>query len=300
MASIDPRERPNTRRLYFASLFAAAVALILVRFLLFPNKSNLSTIESTTAQLLDGLISATIAAAAVGVGYVLFVLQDDKIKVEHLPAREIREELDRAARSSREWRIKARTASYFTRCLLPVLLNKNGSIQVKIQMLDPQIDSLMNQYAAFRSSHPDAALWSSDRVRHEICSSILLLAIYANRYPRLDVDIRLSSAFWVLSIDCTEDRIYICGQNKGDAALVFRKGTEFFEHFMDDFDATFALSRTIRPQINGFTLENLNRELTLANRIAVTNMYNALGFSTLSDADIDEIVQTARSKHHYN
>ncbi|WP_280217576.1 hypothetical protein [Nocardia neocaledoniensis] len=247
----------------------------------------------------DGLIGASFAALAVGLGYVMFILQENRTKVAYLPSRQIKQALAEAARDTHEWRIKTRTASYFTREILPILSQNTGSTQIRVQLMDPRVETLLTKYAEFRSAHPDAAQWSAERVKREIHSSILLLALYSKRYPRISLDIRLNPTFWVQSLDCSGKRLFICGQNKGDTALVFDRGNEFFEHFMDDFDASFELAHPVTARISGVTLDVLSGELNSTAISSIQAMYSNMGFTPPPPDEVAAIVIAAKNNHIY-
>lgn len=294
---MDPRDSPNTRVLYFGALGAVALILVLVRFVFVPNRAGQSTFQATCGTVIDGLLAATLASVFVGLGYVLVLSRRERVHIDYLPSKQIKGELEQAARVATHWKVKARTASYFVRYTLP-LLAANSSASIKIELLDPESDSMLQNYMGFRSSHPGSDGWNLDKIRREIYGSILVIALYNNRYARLDFDVRLSLSFWMLSFDCAPSAIFICGQNKGDSAISLPQHSEFYRHFDDDFDASFASARRISPAIENFTLEDLPRPLTPAARNAIRQMFMDLGLSRTEDDEIEAVVQLAQRRHH--
>jgi hypothetical protein len=197
---LHPARSVALRRWFFASLVLAATVIILVRFLIFPETQNAADWTNTVGAVLDNLLAAVVTSIAIGLTYVILLPPHEVESVEIIQPRLIAGAIEAAARDCTRWHIRARTASYFSRVVLPLLrdnaLRTGGSIQVKIQVLDPRNDEALETYAVYRSNSPGAsALWSAQRVRTEIYSTILAAAIYRNEAPRLDIEIGFSPSF---------------------------------------------------------------------------------------------------------
>ncbi|WP_155292982.1 hypothetical protein [Rhodococcoides fascians] len=295
---MDLRARPETRRLYFWFLVAVFIILALVRFLLFPAELSQSTLKLTTGSILDGLLTAAATTIIAALGYWYFILPAQRVDADHVHPSYLTKALKLAADDATEWSLKARTAKYFTREILPIIARNRASIRVRVQLLDPGDQTLMRKYTEFRAAHPGAAAWNAVRVEREIFGSLLLIALYKKKFPALDAEVRLSSSFWVLSIDCTGDSIFVCGQNKGDSALLYKRGQEYFDHYREEFEAGYKTSRIIVPEISNYDLDDLRLPLTAQSRSAIKDMFAVMGFS-LEDSEIEGAVQAALGDHHY-
>ena len=133
----------------------------------------------------------------------------------------------------------------------------------------------------------------------EIYGTLLRLAISRNEAPRLDIEVGLSPALWVVSQDISDQLAIITGQNRGDSALLFRKGYEFFDSYNDDFDAGYNECRRLVPTIPELTDEVLRGTLTATHLAAIRDFYSNLQLSTCSDDQIREVVQLMRRDHSY-
>lgn len=298
-----PLRSPSLRRWYFTSLVSAMAVLFLVRLLVFPTTEDQETWRLTIGTLLDTLIAATVASLIIGLIYILLFRNDETQGLETIEAREIANTIKSLASKSRHWDVRARTANYFSSVTLPILtasaLDSGRGCQIRIQMLDPENDRLMEAYARFRSNHPgQATKWSVDRVRAEIYGTVLQAALCKARAPRMDIAIGLSPAFWMTSIDLASDIAILTGQDKGEPALVFREQSPFFCWWQDDFEASFSECRILRPA--GLALES--HSLDSASDHAVSEFSALLVSMDLHKSDgieLQSILRNLGRDHHY-
>jgi hypothetical protein len=239
-----------------------------------------------------------VTSLAIGAAYVLLAPPEESAPLERIHSRDIQDILISGARTTADWRVRSRTANYFTRVTLPALAGTERAIKIRLQMLDPENQALIASYVKFRSSHRRGAEWKMEQVRKEIYSSLLLLATHCNYSPRLEVEVALSPAFWVLSIDIFDGKAVVTGQNKGEPALVFRRGDELFDAYADDFDAGYGDCRHIVPRIHNLRPADLERPLRADDLDAIRKMYLAVGLTACDDNEIREIVQTATGGSH--
>ncbi|CAM3690912.1 hypothetical protein [Smaragdicoccus niigatensis] len=295
---MDLRDHKESRRLYFLSLAGAVVILLGVRFHFFPNDANQPTWKGTASQTVDGLISAAVAAILVGIGYVYFSNRAKAIETIAVRPRQIADEIAAAAKGADCWKLRARTASYFVRETLPILA-KSGAVDIRLELLDPREQSLMTLYKNFRATHADAPKWSAERVKQEICCSILVICLFKNRYPRLDVDLRLNSSFWILSYDISKAAIFVCGQTYGDTAIKLPNTSEFYRHFDDDFDASFGHLESIQPKLaEELTIDNIFSYEESSTVEAIVRMFADLNIE-VTPADAAALLAKVQEKHHH-
>ncbi|MCG5461795.1 hypothetical protein MED01_006666 [Micromonospora sp. MED01] len=300
---LHPARSLTLRRWFFASLILAAVIIVLVRFLLIPDSKDAADWQGTLAAILDNLLAATATSLAIGVAYVVLLPKLEVEQVEIIQPRLISGALEAAARDCTRWSIRARTASYFARVVAPLLrdnaLRAGGSIEIKVQLLDPGNDKALEAYARYRSNRPGAsAVWSAARVRTEICSTILAMAVYRNEAPRLEIEVGLSSDFWVLSLDLCDEIAFITGQNKGQPCLCVRRTSQLFSGWREDFEAGFLMCRIIRPSAPGLRLQDLHRP-TAATLGVIRTLFESVGILGMQDSNLKEIAAYMRREHNY-
>lgn len=300
---MHPARSKTLRRWFFACVLLALTVILLTRFTLFPTAANMPSWRQTLATVLDSLAASAVTSFALGLAYVLLFPAEESIAIEILQSRDIENAIFQAARQARQWAVRARTANYFTKVTLPRLadaaLSSGGSIAVRMQVLDPENENLLAAYARFRSNHPGAAVqWTSARVRREIYGAILTAAVVRGRAPRVDIEIGLSPAFWMMSLDLSDDMALITGQDRGDPAMLMRRGSRFFDGWSQDFDASFAECRKLRPELspdNALKVEKRPRESILELR----EFFLGLGLADCSDTSLLEVIAQAKLDHHY-
>ena len=297
-----PLKSPVLRRWYFAVLIASFTLLLLLRLKIFPARAPDATWKVTVGATLDTLIAATVASVAIGLAYVFLFGSDPNRAMTAIDSREISGEIHRAATQSKEWSVRARTASYFSAVTLPLLknaaLDSGHSCTIRIQVLDVENSSLMNAYAVFRSNHRgEASRWTQERVRTEIYRVVLQAALSKAEAPRLSIELGFSPAFWVVSLDLTSDFALLTGQDKGEPALILRQDSVFFNSWSDDFDAGFSECRRVTVGPLEISIQELAAK-TDAARKAVADLLAEMNLASYSDKFFEAVVGDL-GRHNY-
>jgi hypothetical protein len=301
---MHPARSATLRRWFFTAILLALALILVVRFALVPNVANMSSWRLTLASVLDSLTASAVTSLVIGLAYILLFPPEEATAVEILSSsRDIERVIIKGARDARNWSVRARTANYFTKVTLQRLadtaLSSGGAIIVKMQVLDPENDNLLAAYARFRSNHPGAAVsWTSTRVRREIYAAILSAAVVRGRAPRVEIEIGLSPAFWVMSLDISENMALLTGQERDDPAMLLPRGSRFFDGWSQDFDASFSECRKVKPELSpelALKIEKRPRD----NISALRQFFVELGLADCSDASLLEVVAQAKLDHHY-
>lgn len=298
---MHPARSRVLRRWFVMSLILAISVIVLLRFTIFPVHVEQSDWRQTLGAVLDNLLASAVTSLVAGIALMLLFPAQDNPSVELIQNREIPQLIYDSTSKAQQWDVRARTASYFARVTLPLLrdaaFRTGGDISIRIQVLNPSNDAAMAAYARYRSNHA-GAVWSVDKVKAEIFSTILAAAIYRNEAPRLHIQIGLSESFWVLSLDACEDLVVVTGQNKGDPALVIRQGSPLFREWREDFEASFSVCQMITPSIEKITRKDLE-EGTEEVKKAVQGLFESLGMPSLTPEHVDSAIVYWKRKHNY-
>jgi hypothetical protein len=301
---VHPARSVTLRRWFFTSILLALALLLVVRFTLVPNVANMPSWRQTLASTLDSLSASAVTSLIIGLAYVLLFPAEDASAVEVMSSsREIERVIFREVGNTHNWSVRARTANYFTKETLQRLtdaaLSSGGAIIVRMQVLDPENENLISAYAKFRSNRPGAAAkWTGTRVRREIYAAILAAAVMRSRAPRVEIEIGFSPAFWVISLDISDNIALLTGQERDDPALLLSRGSRFFDGWSQDFEASFSECRRVKPELSpelALKIEKRPRE----NIQALREFFVSLGLGDCSDTSLLEVVAQAKLGHHY-
>lgn len=300
---LHPARLKSVQRWYFVTLILAFALILLVRFNVLPVKVAQSTFRSTAGTVLDTLAAAVVTSLAVGLAYVFLFPKEAEDELESLDSGQIEKTIRLATESAKEWRVRARTANYFFKATLPWLtssaLQTGRSVKIQVQVLDPENRKLMEAYARFRSNHAgQAALWTAARVQNEIYAGLLQAALCKADAPRLDIRVGFSPAFWVMSLDISEQLALLTGQNKGEPALLFKPQSSYFTGWCDDFEASFSECRIVNPTLLGTSRRDLESP-TPAVLSRVKTFFHEIGLTTCPVDDLTEILKQLAAQHHY-
>jgi hypothetical protein len=300
---MHPARSRFLRRWFIASLLLTISLLIIVRFKFFSDLSLSADWETTLATVLDNLLASAATALIVGLAYIFLFPNVESEALESVQGRDISSLISSAANNARQWDVRSRTASYFTRVTLPMLrdtaFRSGGDVDIRIQTLNPDNDAALASYARFRSNHAGAAsVWTVERVRGEIFATILAAALIHNEAPRLRIKVGLSDSFWVMSVDACENVVIVTGQNRGDPALVIKADSPHFQEWREDFDASFSVCRIVTPKILNLTVKDLDHP-TPQTADAVKQLLLSTGTKLLTDAHVASAMDYQKRKHNY-
>ena len=298
---MHPVQAKSTRWWYLLATLATLVALVAIRFLAVPVETNAATWFVTLGALLDAFITALAAALVLAVIYLLF-LEPKPDALSTVDYRQIGRVLREEVEGATEWSIRARTANYFCRETLPRLVDKSladhSALRIRVLMLDPSDDALLDQYVAFRGAEAhDGQPWSRARVRCDIHASLLLIGVQAARNPRLEIEVGFSSAFWTLSQDMSQKMILVTGQYKGDPAIRLGSDGVHYNSWRDDFDALMSIAR--RYVVTPAICASVTSAAILGDLQALNSYWEEFGLTPVSSNEVGRIETLVKEGHHY-
>lgn len=283
------------RRWYFAGLTAAMVILVLVRFFVIGVVvDGSSEAAQVAAQAVNDLIGSTLAAAFVAglLAWLLPTDDDTGPQVTILQNWEIEPEIREACNETTEWRIRARTASYFRATTLHWLDEhariRRVSTKVYVQVMDPSDGELHRLYLQFPGRIQDEK-WNEHRVRIEIYASIISLLAHQAANPRLEIELRTARNFEVLSLDISNSRAIMTGQYNGHPAISCSGSSAFYSTLRDEFDAAWQQGKEISMSVSCPPLQDLKS----AEVKSILNGMN-VGAEILDDSDFGDIAEYAK------
>jgi hypothetical protein len=127
------------------------------------------------------------------------------------------------------WYFKGGTGTYIRAVTLPDCIEnarrRNGTLDFRIEIVDPSDEELCNRYARFRrslSNLPDATgeLWTVDRTRKESFATILAACWYQQRSGLLKVDVWLSSVMSTFRADLSSSCVLITQEDPSAPAIM--------------------------------------------------------------------------------
>ncbi|RVX47024.1 hypothetical protein EDD27_9944 [Nonomuraea polychroma] len=291
------------RRWYFLSLGLAGAVLILLRFTTLRTTTADSTVLQSLSGITDNLIAAVLTSIIVGAAYIYLFPQDAAPAYETVSSRDIARVIADLCDNAREWSVRSRGANYFTSVTLPALvasaLERGASIRMRVQCLDPDQPQLLAAYAESMSDiRSRVGTWSAARARLEVCASMLRAALHTKDAPRVTVEFGLSPSIWVMSLDLTDQVALVTGQNKGEDALLFRRESQFFKPYLDDFDISWKACRVVRPRLSK-AIPTDPRKLAEQHFVILEEFYDSLEICRPSREELREIVRTLNREHDY-
>ncbi|ROO62420.1 hypothetical protein EDC02_4399 [Micromonospora sp. Llam0] len=292
------------RRWYFITLALGFIALALARLtILGGNRAN-AGIWQSSANIADNMLAATLTSLIVGGAYVYLYPLENEVPHEVVRSVDIAGALAEQTRPTRNWAVRSRSANYFTTITLREIANSalsNGrAVSVRILVIDPDRTDLLAAYShSMSNTKSRVGAWSVRRARFEVMASLLRAALQVRKAPRVEVTFGLAPYVWVMSLDLSDIAALVTGQNKGEDALIFRNSSSFYRSYCDDFDASWAVARKVRPVINRDIPSDPNL-LTTEDLAELRSFFEKLQINQTPDEDLLEIVRTLGRRTDYD
>lgn len=297
---MHPARLRYLRRWYFTGLGFALILLLVIRFFVIgeitPDADPARTIS---AQIFESLIAASVAATVIAVLLTWLLPTEDRTpEMNVIEQRDIEPLIQAECGVAREWLVRARTASYFKSRTLPWLAasaqSRNTSISVRMQIMDPTDRELQAAYMRYLNTRDGVAKkWNATRVRNEIFATILSAYAWREACPRLELEIGLSSSFWIMSIDISQSYALITGQYRGHPAVKHEEGTAFYNTYRDEFESGMMSCRILDPTVRSPKPDDLDIP-------SIKSMLDSLKLdrSSITDDDLRNIDQYIRRPEH--
>jgi hypothetical protein len=250
------------RRSFVALVLCATVILLLVRFLLLPTFDSTLAVKfwAALAVLTDGLLSTFVTTVLIGLLIFWLVPPKPDPSIMVLSAKEISPALEMAMTKTRSWLYKGGTGRYLRAVTIPTLARlarlTNSTCDLRVQILDPTNTALCAAYAQYRSglssATQDNESWTPDRVRNELLTTILKLALARQDNPLLTVRLFFAKAFSTFRIDLSEAYVIVTREDDREAAFKFTPDSPFYGAYREETYAAMgqAVEFTIPPALN--------------------------------------------------
>lgn len=293
------------QRVFWVVVGGAIGLIALARFVLIPEVFNTPT--PSISAILDeslGNIFSTVVAATVLSGVVLWLIAPSKKRadLDVVHPKDIGIGLNRALRKARSWHYDGSTGRWNRSDVLPKLAaaarQTNSTRSCRLIVMDPQNEGVCQAYADYRRGLRTgrANTWNLRSVRADLCTTVVLAAVYESNEPLLDIRLYVKSVSPVYRIDASDKHLMLTREDPAEPALACEADTHFFDAFMEtvNFDAR---------QAREVVLWNKAPECIALDRDAVREILATaqFNFPELADDDfVDSVIAEAgASKNPY-
>lgn len=183
MATVtDALKNPSTRWKFVFVSFLIVIVLFLIRFTALPIQlqPDSTAFENVTARILEALATALLAAVLIQALALWFGRDETSASLINILDRttETTPEFKAAFSTAKgHWYFKGGFGSYFRTDTLPALLKDGATgLDVMIVLIDIRDSELVEKYAEYRRQASNDEKIDGEKVRTEICQTILALA----------------------------------------------------------------------------------------------------------------------------
>ena len=219
-----------------------------------------------------------------------------------LPADKIAGKVKSSLDNTDIWFYFGAIGRYIRTDVLPKLCDeatrKNEHKKVKLLLIDPCCQSLVDQYSRWRKNIPDASglaiLKEGNIIKNEIYATVLSACHYMQLQPLLKIEISFRSYFSYHRLDITSDMVLISRDHAKENAIAFSKKNFLYSVYKEDFNALFNNNKKLE-----IAKIDLNDEvLVVANARALLEALDIC--EHLADEEIEQIISIVNnSKNPY-
>lgn len=179
---------------------------------------------------------------------------DDLSMVRVLTGAEVTAALAEARRHTDVWMFKGGTGTYIRAVTLPdcveVARREKRTLSFRLEILDPSDEAACARYAQFRNGllpAPDGTgePWTVDRTRKEAFATVLAACWYRQRFPLLDVEVRLSSVMTTFRFDLSSTCVIITQEDPRAPAMMISRGRFYYERWRTELRASLEQGRRV-------------------------------------------------------
>ena len=243
------------RRSFFLIVCFALALVFVLRYGWLPRLDPTLTLNG--AQLVASVSEKIFSSflVTVFIGCLIFWLEPKITKQANIAIvnpKDISDLLASALIDSNEWWFRGGTGRYLRAVTLPTMAERSRSSssikRLHVQILDPANRSSCELYATYRRgvrSSVSEGQWTLERVRAEICATLLVILIKTSQYPLLHVDVTLMPTFSSLRIDLSTKQAVVTKEDQRAPAIRCDQGTYFYDAYKDDMELTAQMGRAM-------------------------------------------------------
>lgn len=261
-----------SRKSFLFTVFLIALILILARYLILPciDNSIKTGLVVFLSNIADGLLGSLLVA--VFIGLFLFWLTPDEVKeakIEVAEPRQLAELFDKSFPTTDLWWYKGGCGRHFRTKTLPQMAtwarNKSLSREVIAVILDPTNSELCENHANYRrstaSSLQDKSKWDAEKVRTELCATILTTLAYQIEEPMLRISLYLCSHYSAFRIDLSTEYVIITKEDRNAPAIICPNNTHFYRSYKDEILLSSQQSKKVQTlRMTDFHLDSIDGE----------------------------------------
>lgn len=247
-------------------------------------------------KILDGLFTSTLVT--VGLGTFLFWLTPKNklnAQMKILQPVEIGSTMTKARIDTEKWWFNGGSGQYTRAQTLPFLASlareKNRSIDVAIQIMNPNNQKLCESYATYRNSLKSGTKnrKTMRSVQIDLLATIVAAYMWKAEQPRLNIKLGLKDSFSLFRLDISSSTAIITKEDPAEPALLYENGTFFYDAYCEDLKQSLSQVMNLDMEVQFVGKNEINVAQTKA-------LLEQLKFGALvNETEIEEIITKAKS-----
>jgi hypothetical protein len=295
---IEKLQNKRAKGYFFLIILLSLVAIFCIRYFIIPylNGDKILINVSTLNDILDKLFTSLLVTVGIAT-FIFWLTPENKMnaQIKILQPIEIGETIFKARTDTEKWWFTGGSGRYTRSQTLPYLASlarqKNKTIEIIIQIMNPRNILMCSKYADYRNS-----LRTADKnnkktpksVQLDLISTIVSAYMWKTEQPLLDITLGLKDSFSLFRTDLSSSSALITKEDPIEPALLYENGTFFYNAQLQD----------MRQSLNQVTKLDFNIKFYGLNEIDETNtkeLLTRLNFADLiADDDIKQIIKQAK------
>lgn len=169
-------------------------------------------------------------------------------QVRILHTEEAGHELAVARDNARTWLFRGGTGTDFRQATLPRIVPRaqSHSLSVGVEILDPTDSDACDRYAEHRDAQDGGVQsWDRNQVKRECYATILACCWYRQRYPRLQLELRLSRIVRTMLWDISDEALFITQEDPLRPVLKAPADCVLYDYVRTELDYSFDHARQV-------------------------------------------------------
>lgn len=299
---IEKLQNKQSRSYFFTIIILSLVVIFSARYFIIPlvNGSEIKVDVNILNDILDKLFTSLLVTVGIAT-FIFWLTPQNKMnaQIKILQPIEIGETIIKARTDTEKWWFNGGSGRYTRSQTLPYLgllaRQKNKTIEITIQIMNPKNAALCLKYADYKNSLRTAHKNNKKTVKSvqlDLISTIVSSYMWKAEQPLLDITLGLKDSFSLFRTDLSSSSALITKEDPIEPALLYENGTFFYTAQLQDMRQSLNQVTKLDFQIQFFGLNEINETNT-------KNLLAELGFSDLvADEDIKQIIEKAKDNQN--
>ena len=295
---VEKLESTDQRKNFYIIIFLSLIVIFCLRYFVIPFiiGDGIVLDHKTVYDVLDKLFTSTIVTISLG-GFLFWLTPKNKLnaQIKILQPIEIGSAFEHARYETEKWWFSGGSGKFTRSVTLPTLStmarNKNKSIEIVVQIMNPHNSAVCKSYVSYRNGLRSGKYNKKTlkSVQVDLISTIVSVYTWKSEQALLNIQLGLRDNFSLFRIDISSNKAIITKEDPLEPAILYDNGTFFYEAYCEEIKQSYSQIKKLDTNIAFVGLEEIN-EQNIKELLMKLNLYELV-----EDKDLKTIIENVKT-----